>query len=468
MTTKPTIGIYRIVGAELPPRDMPGTRVRATQYILNNERLPGYVKSHWVVNRIFDHSAGRKLRQALDAGRACYSVLPADLNAIRAATPGPAQICALIEINKARNQALADGVARGYDWTVVLDGDCMFTPDAFAEFEAAVQTTQSQYLGIRSRRSVVYADGSLELVGALSEPMLAFKRGAPLRFDEHRPFGAGEKLELCTRLGYRLCADYSQLDASAMCHNAGWVAHVCMEPAAELIETDGPLRNRLRSDGLAALLATALAAHAQEQCVAHNTHWRSLDGYFDFQAPYYGLAANVPDGMPIVEVGCWLGKSAAYLARELQLCGKTNKIYCVDNWQGGPGLEAKVQALGGPAGVFQQFITNMAPYRNIVIPLLMNSTDAAALFSPESVAAVFIDADHSYDQVLADIRAWMPRVMPGGMIFGHDYVPSHPVSAAGVVRAVDEYFADKALELCPVSRVWKHVKPAFGRVRLWS
>lgn len=33
---------------------------------------------------------------------------------------------------------------------------------------------------------------------------------------------------------------------------------------------------------------------------------------------------------------------------------------------------------------------------------------------------IFIDGDHSYDAVLADIRAWFPKMKKGGIFSGHD------------------------------------------------
>jgi predicted alpha/beta hydrolase family esterase len=47
---------------------------------------------------------------------------------------------------------------------------------------------------------------------------------------------------------------------------------------------------------------------------------------------------------------------------------------------------------------------------------------------------VFIDADHKYESVKADIAAWLPKVRPGGHIAGHDYHSDWP----GVQKAVDE------------------------------
>lgn len=36
---------------------------------------------------------------------------------------------------------------------------------------------------------------------------------------------------------------------------------------------------------------------------------------------------------------------------------------------------------------------------------------------------VYIDGDHSYRSVTADLEAWWPLVKPGGIIAGHDWIP---------------------------------------------
>ena len=61
------------------------------------------------------------------------------------------------------------------------------------------------------------------------------------------------------------------------------------------------------------------------------------------------------------------------------------------------------------------------------------STKAAADFTDQSLDFVFIDANHSYEHVKADIEAWKPKMKVGGMLSGHDY--GEP---CGVKQAVDE------------------------------
>jgi hypothetical protein len=48
---------------------------------------------------------------------------------------------------------------------------------------------------------------------------------------------------------------------------------------------------------------------------------------------------------------------------------------------------------------------------------------------------IYLDAAHSYQEVLADIRAFWPLVRPGGVLFGDDYELLWP----GVIRAVHEW-----------------------------
>lgn len=70
---------------------------------------------------------------------------------------------------------------------------------------------------------------------------------------------------------------------------------------------------------------------------------------------------------------------------------------------------------------------------------------------------VFIDADHSYEGVSSDLRAWWPLVRKQGLLCGHDYGSR---KYAGVQRAVDEFAAEQGLVICtcnePAQYVWYH------------
>ena len=69
-----------------------------------------------------------------------------------------------------------------------------------------------------------------------------------------------------------------------------------------------------------------------------------------------------------------------------------------------------------------------------------DSIRASKSFQDASLDFVYIDANHLYEFVKADIDAWLPKVKKGGIIGGHDY--DFQV-AASVKRAVHEKFGDK-------------------------
>lgn len=73
-----------------------------------------------------------------------------------------------------------------------------------------------------------------------------------------------------------------------------------------------------------------------------------------------------------------------------------------------------------------------------------NSLELAVHFLPENKSEffgghpthfVYIDGDHAYDAVNADIQAWWPVVSDIGILAGHDFNDDHP----GVVQAVTEF-----------------------------
>ena len=59
----------------------------------------------------------------------------------------------------------------------------------------------------------------------------------------------------------------------------------------------------------------------------------------------------------------------------------------------------------------------------------------------DPVHLVFVDGDHSYQGVRADIDAWAPKLAPGGIIAFHDFAPERKVAAkhAGIKRACLEW-----------------------------
>lgn len=63
-----------------------------------------------------------------------------------------------------------------------------------------------------------------------------------------------------------------------------------------------------------------------------------------------------------------------------------------------------------------------------------------AHFERPCVGMLFIDTFHDRDQTRRELSAWLPRLNPGAVIAGHDYL----LESGGVKQAVDEFLAAHA------------------------
>ena len=59
-------------------------------------------------------------------------------------------------------------------------------------------------------------------------------------------------------------------------------------------------------------------------------------------------------------------------------------------------------------------------YRDRVVLLQMGSDEAVSK-TPDEVDFLYVDGDHTEDQVIRDINNYMPKVKDGGIVSGHDF-----------------------------------------------
>lgn len=125
------------------------------------------------------------------------------------------------------------------------------------------------------------------------------------------------------------------------------------------------------------------------------------------------------DRIQIAEIGCWTGLGSILLATIAEKFNGT--VYAVDWFQGSQ--KTNLTFAGRYFNVKNVYDDNLrqfdlAPGRLKVID--KESIQAAKDFPELSLDIVFIDADHRFDPMLADIRTWWPKVKIGGVICGHD------------------------------------------------
>jgi SAM-dependent methyltransferase len=98
---------------------------------------------------------------------------------------------------------------------------------------------------------------------------------------------------------------------------------------------------------------------------------------------------------------------------------------------------------GGQAGMDEIYASVLVRFRSqteigSVVVWRKSSIEGARDFPDRSLDWVYIDADHTYSAVKADLEAFRRVVKPGGVICGDDY-DDDGWWADGVTKAVDEF-----------------------------
>lgn len=81
------------------------------------------------------------------------------------------------------------------------------------------------------------------------------------------------------------------------------------------------------------------------------------------------------------------------------------------------------------------------------------SVEAAAAFPDHHFDWIYLDADHSYEGVRADLEAWAPKLKPDGILWGHDYAQHDNAKRLnfGVVPAVNEFLKSTHRQLAALT-----------------
>jgi SAM-dependent methyltransferase len=168
-------------------------------------------------------------------------------------------------------------------------------------------------------------------------------------------------------------------------------------------------------------------------------YYDQIPGYFDFEHVYRDAVEWLPNGGTFVEVGCWQGQSLAFFLTEAWNSGKRFKVFGCDHFRGSVGDGPLIQEAS-----LKSIVAHCAHnLRRAVHPFALvhaESKIGATFFQDTSIDYCFIDAGHMYDEVKADIAAWLPKMKPGGIMAGHDF------NQVPVENAVREAFPDKTVE----------------------
>jgi hypothetical protein len=157
-----------------------------------------------------------------------------------------------------------------------------------------------------------------------------------------------------------------------------------------------------------------------------------------------------------VEVGVFRGDYAVELLRSW----KGSLLILVDPWEHLPDyLDSWNLQAAEMEQNYQFTLDRLAPYSDRIRILRTTSQQAAPLVKDHSCDFVYIDANHAYEAVRADLRLWYPKLRSGALMAGHDYFDARAdelyepifkltnslrkeeLTSYGVKSAVDEFAA---------------------------
>jgi len=142
------------------------------------------------------------------------------------------------------------------------------------------------------------------------------------------------------------------------------------------------------------------------------------------------ITKYVDDKFVIVELGSFSGVSSELFALHCK------KLYCIDPWL--PYWE--INDTDKMYNAELKFDFMMKSYNNIIKHKIC-SYEASFMFENSSVDLVYIDSDHSTNNVEKEINTWLPKIKKTGFISGHDF------NMPTVFNAVTKYFDPTLIEI---------------------
>lgn len=172
--------------------------------------------------------------------------------------------------------------------------------------------------------------------------------------------------------------------------------------------------------------------YPKEQSMNYGYADQGIDGWMTLEELNW-LHEKAKTVNSILELGSWKGRSTHAL-----LSGCKGTVTCVDTWKGSADPGDLTNNLAKKMDVFSEFQKNVGEFKNLEI-LKMSGKEAAEACKGRKFDMVFIDAGHTYEEVIEDINCWIDKAT---LIFsGHDYTEPW----LGVKKAVDEKLGEISL-----------------------
>lgn len=164
----------------------------------------------------------------------------------------------------------------------------------------------------------------------------------------------------------------------------------------------------------------------------------------------------------IAEVGACHGITTE---KVLAGCPSVVAYYAVDPWNRYPDEWREADSLSHNDqnwwnNAYKEVVKRVKPFAQRAFLLKMPSVQAANLFEDGSLDMVYIDALHHYEPMMQDIKAWLPKLKPSGLLAGHDWWDDGTDYAQGMIGVMDallDCFDHAIIHTGEPSPNWDHV-----------
>jgi predicted O-methyltransferase YrrM len=171
------------------------------------------------------------------------------------------------------------------------------------------------------------------------------------------------------------------------------------------------------------------------------------DSFDEFPRPSTKIIHRTYGEKPLigVEIGTGFGENALSLLHELSI----ERLYCID-----PYVRYLDGGLRNTIIKYQQSseytLKTLSKFKNVTF--IRKFSSEACKEIPENVDFVYVDGNHGYDYVLADLRDYYPLIHEKGIIAGHDVLWS------SVHKALDDFCRENMIRRFVLPPDWIIIK----------
>lgn len=170
------------------------------------------------------------------------------------------------------------------------------------------------------------------------------------------------------------------------------------------------------------------------------------DSFDEFPRPSTKIIHGAYGEKPLVgvEIGTGFGENALSLLHELSI----ERLYCIDPFV--PYLDGDSKIQTEYSSRSEHTLKRLSKFKNVTFIRKFSSEAREEI--PENVDFVYVDGNHSYNYVLADMRNYYSLIHEKGIIAGHD------VHWSSVRKALDDFCRENTIRPFVLPPDWIVIK----------